>query len=251
MFNDVIIRGIVLKKKNKIILYIAAAIIIIAIIYFLFPFAVMLCTKEGRASIDVKVRSYGVFAPIIFVGIEILQIVAAIIPGAPIEAMGGVLFGGFWGIIWCFCGIFIGTAIVFFLVRRFGRPLVYKIFSEDKLNNIRLLNDERKLTATIFILFLIPGTPKDFLTYIAGLTKIKPSKFFFTAALARTPSMACSVFMGANIGEGRFLTGLIILSVVIVLSIVGYFIKKKYVDGKLIKYGESDMHSQSDNEKGK
>lgn len=229
-----------MNKGLKTALYIFAAALGLLMLYFLIPLMQLLCTEEGRAAVDSKVQSFGVFAPLAFIGVEIVQIIAAFVPGAPIEVMSGVLFGGFWGIIWCFAGIFAGTVIVFYLVRIFGRPLVYKLFPKEKLDNVKLLNDERRLTLTVFILFVIPGTPKDFLTYIAALTKIKPMKFFFTAAIARTPSMACSVFMGANIGHGRFIMALIILIIIIAAGIAGYFIRKRYVDGKLIDSNEKN-----------
>jgi uncharacterized membrane protein YdjX (TVP38/TMEM64 family) len=216
-----------MKKAGKVLLCIAAAVLIVLLIYYMIPFIKMLYTEEGRAEIDSRVKSCGIFAPLVFVCIEIIQIVAAFIPGAPIEVMSGVLFGSIWGVIWCVTGVYIGTAIVFCLVRKFGKPLVTKIFSEEKLNSFSLLNDENKLSLTIFILFIIPGTPKDFLTYIAGLTKIKPSKFFLIATTARIPSMACSVFMGSNLGEGRYMVSLIMLAVIIIMSIIGFFVKSR------------------------
>lgn len=217
---------------RKIFLYLIIAAAIGVLGYFLFPYAVMLCSEEGRAVIDEKVRSFGVFAPLAFIGVEILQIILAVIPGAPVEVMSGVLFGPLWGVVWCFAGIFIGTAIVFTLVRKLGRPFVLKMFPKEKLQRFSLLNNEKKLALTVFILFAIPGTPKDFLTYIAGLTKISPLKFFIIASVARTPSMACSVFMGANLGQGRFTVSIILLAVIILLSVIGYFVKNKFIDKK-------------------
>jgi len=214
---------------RKIILGLFAVFAIAVLGYFLFPYAVMLCSEEGRAVIHEKVQSFGVFAPLAFIGVEILQIVLAFIPGAPVEVMSGVLFGPLWGVVWCFAGIFIGTAIVFSLVRKFGRPFVLKMFPTEKLERFSLLNDEKKLSLTILVLFAIPGTPKDFLTYIAGLTKISPLKFFVIASVARTPSMACSVFMGANLGQGRFLASLILLAFIIILTFCGAIIRKKFI----------------------
>lgn len=219
-----------MKKLGKYLGYAVVAVVLCLIICFSIPFIKLLCTESGRVLIGEKVKEFGIFAPIVFVGIEILQIVAAFVPGAPIEVMSGVLFGGFWGIVWCVSGVFIGTIIVFNLVKKFGRPLVEKVFPNKKFDDLKLLKDERKLTMTVFILFLIPGTPKDFLTYLAGLTKIKPSKFYLITAVARTPSMACSVMMGANIGKGRFVAGLLIFIGIIVLSLVGYCIKRFCID---------------------
>lgn len=221
-----------MKKLAKISVWLIIIAAVSGIIYLCIPIAKLLYTADGRAVIDSRVQSFGPWAPLAFIGIEIIQIVAAFIPGAPVDVMSGILFGAFWGIIWCFIGIFIGTVIVFCLVRKFGRPLVYKLFPKEKTDRIRILSDEKKLLITIFILFVIPGTPKDFLTYIAGLTKIKPSKFFITAAVARVPAMSCSVLMGANLGEGRFLISLILFAVILAASAVGYFVKKNLLGTK-------------------
>lgn len=220
------------KKFAKIAVGVIVIAAIAGIIYLCIPIIRMLCTDEGRAVIDSKVKSFGAWAPLALIGIEVIQVVAAFIPGAPVDVMSGVLFGGFWGIIWCFIGIFIGTVIVFCLVRKFGRPLVYKLFPKEKIEGIRILGDEKKLIITTFILFVIPGTPKDFLTYIAGLTNIKPSKFFITAAVARVPAMSCSVLMGANLGEGRFLVSFILFAVILAASAVGFFVKKRLLGTK-------------------
>lgn len=221
-----------MKKLAKIFVWMIIIAAVSGIIYLCIPIAKLLYTADGRAVIDSKVQSFSAWAPLAFIGIEIIQIVAAFIPGAPVDVMSGILFGAFWGIIWCFIGIFIGTVLVFCLVRKFGRPFVYRLFPKEKIEGIRILRDEKKLIITIFILFVIPGTPKDFLTYIAGLTDIKPSKFFITAAVARVPAMSCSVLMGANLGEGRFLISLILFAVILAASAVGYFVKKNLLGTK-------------------
>ena len=213
-----------MKKK---ILYISAIIIFIVLLFLLIPFAKLLYTEDGRELINQKIQSFGSFAPIVFIAIEILQIVVAFIPGAPLEVLSGVLFGEIWGIVFCLIGILCGTIIVYSLVKKFGKPFVYRIFSKDKLNNNRLLSDEKRLTLITFILFLIPGTPKDLLTYIVPLTNIPKKNFILIATLSRSPSLACSVFMGASLGKGKFMHSLILFAVILILSISGYFIKNK------------------------
>lgn len=232
-----------MKKAVKIGLYILAAAVIGVLLYYMIPFVKLLMTEEGRATINETVKSYGSFAPLAFVVIEIIQIVAAVIPGAPIEMMSGVLFGSVWGIIWCVVGVYAGTVIVFTLVRKFGRPLVNKFFPNNKLDALKIFNDEKKLAVTAFILLAIPGTPKDFITYIAGLTKINPFKFFFLAAAARTPSLSISVFMGASLGKGEFLTSFITLMVILALAIVGYIVKYYYYDKKVKKAAQKEDKS--------
>lgn len=221
-----------MKISKKSILYAVIVIVCIAVVIMLIPFAKLLYTEEGREIINQKIKSFGKLAPIVFIFLEFIQIIVAFVPGAPVEVLGGVLFGEIWGIILCFAGILLGTITVYNLVKRFGRPLVCKVFSEEKLKNSRLLNDEKKLTFIVFLLFLIPGTPKDLITYIVPLTKINPYKFFFIAVTARTPSLACSVFMGASLGEGRFIRSLILFAVIIVFSSVGYLLKNRLMKVK-------------------
>lgn len=221
-----------MKISKKSILYAVIVIVCIAVVIMLIPFAKLLYTEEGREIINQKIKSFGKLAPIVFIFLEFIQIIVAFVPGAPVEVLGGVLFGEIWGIILCFVGILLGTVTVYNLVKRFGRPLVCKVFSEEKLKNSRLLNDEKKLTFIVFLLFLIPGTPKDLITYIVPLTKINPYKFFFIAVTARTPSLACSVFMGASLGEGRFIRSLILFAVIIVFSSVGYLLKNRLMKVK-------------------
>ena len=221
-----------MKISKKSILYAVIVIVCIAVVIMLIPFAKLLYTEEGREIINQKIKSFGKLAPIVFIFLEFIQIIVAFVPGAPVEVLGGVIFGEIWGIILCFAGILLGTVTVYNLVKRFGRPLVCKVFSEEKLKNSRLLNDEKKLTFIVFLLFLIPGTPKDLITYIVPLTKINPYKFFFIAVTARTPSLACSVFMGASLGEGRFIRSLILFAVIIVFSSVGYLLKNRLMKVK-------------------
>jgi len=227
-----------MKKK---ILYTIAVLICIAVIILLIPFAKLLYTEEGRELVNIKIKSFGSLAPIVFISIEILQIVVAFIPGAPLEILSGVLFGGIWGLVFCLIGIFIGTTIVFYLVKRFGKPLVYRMFSKEKLENNRLLSNEKRLTLIIFILFLIPGTPKDLMTYIVPLTDIPPKNFITLAILSRLPSLACSVLMGASLGSGNYIRSLILFAVIAFLSIIGWLVKNKLMKNKSDKSSKHNI----------
>lgn len=227
-----------MKKK---ILYTITVLICIAVIILLIPFAKLLYTEEGRELVNIKIKSFGSLAPIVFISIEILQIVVAFIPGAPLEILSGVLFGGIWGLVFCLIGIFIGTTIVFYLVKRFGKPLVYRMFSKEKLENNRILSNEKRLTLIIFILFLIPGTPKDLMTYIVPLTDIEPKKFITLATLSRLPSLACSVFMGASLGNGNYICSIILFAAIAIFSVIGWFIKNKLMKNKSDKSSKHNI----------
>ena len=96
------------------------------------------------------------------------------IPGEPVEILAGLLYGPLWGTLSCMLGILIGSLIVYFLVRRLGMPIVSIFMDPDKFQNLWLLKDERRFERISFLLFFIPGTPKDLLTWAAGFVRINP-----------------------------------------------------------------------------
>ena len=118
------------------------------------------------------VDAQGVRAPLLFVGMVVLQIVVAIIPGEPLEIAAGYAFGALEGTLLCLIGALVGRVAVFLLVRRFGVRAVEVFFPLEKVQSLRFLQNEKKLTFWVFFLFFLPGTPKDVLCYIVGLTKL-------------------------------------------------------------------------------
>src|SRR5699024_5296952 len=116
-------------------------------------------------------------------------------------------------------------SLIFFAVRKFGRKFVYSFCSKEsveKIENSKLFKNVDKLEWIMIILFLIPGTPKDLLVYIAGLLPIKPLRFILISTFARFPSVISSTIAGANIIEGKF--HMIFVSYLVTFLIVAIFI---------------------------
>lgn len=215
------------NKKTKIIVFILFVIITIFITVLMLPVALSLKTEEGRALIEERVNSFGIFTPLAFIVLQFLQVVIAFVPGEPVELMGGVLFGALGGLLLCSIGSLLGTIVVFYAVQRFGKPLVDTFVSEEKLSKFKILNNEKRLEKTVFLLFLLPGTPKDALNYFVPLTKMHPAKFFMLSTLARTPSVITSTMMGASLGEGNWLKSAIVFGVTCLIIGLGFLIKKR------------------------
>ena len=125
-----------------------------------------------------------------------LQVLVALLPGEIIETGAGVAYGPIEGLILCLIGAAIGTALIFWLVRRYGSSLVECLVSKEKLDKLSFMKDEQKLDNLIFLIFLIPGTPKDIITYFAGLTPVKFSHFLLITTVARIPSVITSTLAG-------------------------------------------------------
>lgn len=221
------------QKPLKIIAVVLVAVIIVLLcIRYAVPLTRLLLTEEGRTDLCERVEQFGFFAPVIFILLMALQIVIAFIPGGPLELVGGMLFGGKLGLLYTVLGALIGTMLVYGLVKRFGRPLVNVFVNEEKMQKFRFLQDEKKLEFWVFFLFLIPGIPKDVLTYIIPLTPMRGKQFILLATLARFPALAASVLVGDSLAEGRYRMCVIICVVIAILVFVGYQLKNRMMKEK-------------------
>lgn len=226
------------SSKRKKVIRIVSLCILVAVMIFVtiicIPIVKMLSTEEGRAGLERLVDSNFLLGVCVYMFLQVLQVLVALIPGGVIQILGGVLFGNFWGTVLCSLGILAGSAIVFFMVRRFGMPVVEAFIDRKGIKKFEFLNDTKKLEITVFILFLIPGMPKDVLTYLAPLTKIKPSSFLALSMLGRFPAILLSIVFGANLSEGNILAAVIIFAVVAVVGIIGIL-----YNGKIVAYIKS------------
>jgi uncharacterized membrane protein YdjX (TVP38/TMEM64 family) len=118
----------------------------------------------------------------------------------------------------------IGSTIVFLLTRRFGAKMAEIFISREKINDFRFINTEKKRDGLIFLLFFIPGTPKDLLTYFVGLTDIKLSSFLTISLVAHIPSVLSSTFGGHLLGEGNYWGAVILYAIIGGLSVLGLWL---------------------------
>lgn len=144
--------------------------------------------------------------------------------------MAGVLYGGFGGLFLCLVGCMIASFGVFMLSKRFGAPLMAKLFKKSKLDEFAFLKDAKKLETIVFILFLIPGTPKDMLTYVVGTSPMKITQFLVLATFARIPSVISSTFIGSTIRQGEWEIAALIFALTAVLGVVGIKHQERMID---------------------
>ena len=172
------------------------------------------------------IEQFGFLGRLIFLAMIIFQVVIAIIPGEPFEMAAGYAFGTFEGTFLCILGAVLGSIIIFLLVKRFGIKLVELFFSKEKIDSLSFLKNTRKLTLLFFIVMLIPGTPKDLLSYFAPLTKMKLSAFIVIVAVARIPSVITSAISGDALGSQNYVLAIVSLLITAVLSIIGILVYK-------------------------
>ena len=169
----------------------------------------------------------GFLGRLAFIGMVFFQVVIALVPGEPLEMGAGYAFGAIEGTILCVIGITLGSLVVFLLVRKLGVKFVEVFFSREKINSLKFLKNKKSRAVIIFLVFFLPGTPKDLLTYFVGLTDIKLSHFIFLASVARLPSIITSTVGGGALGEKEYITAAIVLAVTLILSLGGAFIYKE------------------------
>ena len=170
------------------------------------------------------VDSHGIWGSLAFIGMMVLQVVFAIIPGEPLEIGAGYAIGFWEGTLLCMIGVAVGSLLVFALVRRFGVRLVETFFSENKIHSLRFLQNSRKRDILIFFVMFIPGTPKDLLSYFAGLTDIPMARWLLITTVARLPSVVTSTVGGNAVGEQNYLFAIVVFAATLLVSALGLLI---------------------------
>lgn len=162
----------------------------------------------------------------------IFQVVIALLPGEPLEIGAGYAFGAVEGTILVVIGITLGSIMVLGLVRKFGVKLVEVFFDIEKIKKLKFLHDEKRLDFVTAVVFFLPGTPKDLLTYAVGLTDIKLSRFLLIVSVARFPSVITSTIGGSALGMANYKFAIIVFALTAVISLAGiaiynYICRKK------------------------
>lgn len=209
------------KRRRKIALACVGAFLVLF---------VLLCWFAGKPMLDFVaepqkfrewVGQYGLLGKLAFVGMVALQVVVAVIPGEPLEIAAGYAFGIFEGTLLCLIGITLGSALVFLFVRKWGIKAVELFFPREKIQSLAFLQNSKRLNLIVFILFFIPGTPKDVMTYFIGLTPMKLSTWLVITMIARIPSVITSTIGGDALGLQNYQFAILVFAATIVISLLG------------------------------
>jgi uncharacterized membrane protein YdjX (TVP38/TMEM64 family) len=194
------------------------------------PFIRELKDPAYREAFSSRVAGLGPWGIFILLGLQILQIVVALIPGGPVELIAGAAYGAWAGLGICVVGCVIASSLVFITVKKFGLPLLRRFFGEKEIKTWKFLEDSKKTATVVFILFLIPGTPKDLLTWFAPLSRLSLARFVILSVVARTPAMLSSTMMGDSMIQGNWVTSFIIFLVIGLAGLGGIQFKDKIVN---------------------
>ena len=190
-------------SKRRIIVWCAAAAVLVALVvagaaYGPELFAFFADGPRMQAWVD----GQGVFAPLAMGALIVFQIVVAVLPGEPLELGAGYAFGFWEGTALCLMAGLVGTLSVVAVVRTLGMKAVELFFSREKIASMKWLQDSARFELLMFVCFLIPGTPKDIMTYIAGLTNCPAWRIALITTVGRIPSIVSSTAMAGFAAAG-------------------------------------------------
>jgi uncharacterized membrane protein YdjX (TVP38/TMEM64 family) len=162
-------------------------------------------------------------AVITYAAINTLHVFIAVIPGEPLELGAGVLFGTWGGLAVVSVGLGIGELCAFLLVRKYGKRIVHLFVSQETLDGLTLFRDEKRRNVITFLMIFIPGTPKDIMGYVCGLTEMRVTTWMAIALTARIPSILISTYCGAKFIEGSYATSAVTFIISLILSVLGLY----------------------------
>ncbi|MDK2902835.1 MAG: hypothetical protein PWQ93_754 [Clostridiales bacterium] len=165
------------------------------------------------------IQGYGSMGFIMFIIIQVLQVIVFIVPGEVVQIAGGYLYGTLLGTLLSSIGITIGSLICFGLARLLGRRAIESIIGHERIHKFDDFINQPKGEALLFLIFLMPGLPKDVLAYAAGLSPMRFRNFFVITFIARLPSIMLSAYWGSNIVERNYwlLAGIAVIAAILFL----------------------------------
>jgi len=167
---------------------------------------------HSRHELKGFISSFGPYSPIAYILLQVIQVVIAPIPGGAIEFLGGYLFGAKSGFFYSMIGLLLGSCLAFSLARIFEKVAVEKFVSEQTRNKFDYLVEHQGAILS-FILFLIPGFPKDALCYILGLTPMHFGIFLIISTVGRIPGTLMATLQGAKAFDHQYKLFLILLGI--------------------------------------
>ena len=207
--------------KKAIVITIAALIaaaVIVTIVVFWGPIADAAAELLSKERIKEFLDRTGPVAPLVFIGLQALQVLIAPIPMQVFGLASGYIFGAFWGTVYSMIGLTLGSFLAIWLVRLFGRRLVERFVKPETLEQFDHLAEKGGLPV-FFLIFLLPALPDDAICFIAGLTALPIWALVAVAFLGRLPGLVALALTGEHLDDGN-LTVFIITGVVIFAALL-------------------------------
>lgn len=224
------------ERKIKKILSVIKVLLLISVIVVPLVFVLrnqeILSYLKDMDKIQLFLNEHNKSAVLIYLAAQITQIIISVLPGQAFQVAAGYVFGPLMALIYSIIGAVLGTTITFYLSRILGKDFVDIFFEKEKSDYyIERLNSKRAYTI-VFFLYLIPGLPKDVISYVGGVSEIKFKPFIVLSTIGRLPGMFGSIIFGSLLVNKQY-TLMIILGVVAVIAFIFCIVFRKKISNKL------------------
>jgi uncharacterized membrane protein YdjX (TVP38/TMEM64 family) len=220
------------KAQKRFIIFFTFFFVFMGIIgLILSPFMRDIQNPEYREAFSAWIAGLGFKGIVVFYLIQLLQNFTAVIPiGSFLQIVAGAAFGlwkGYFIVKTCFI---ISAITVFFVIRKFGNKLIIRLLGDDAMNTRDFLKSEKNTAIVTFILFFIPGLPKDTLTYLVAMTKFPLHQFLPITIVARFPAMFSGVLMGDAVMQGNWILFFMLFGISALVGLLGIQFRERIMN---------------------
>lgn len=172
-------------------------------------------------------QQYKTESVFVYISAQIVQIVICVIPGQWLQFAAGYMYGFWLGFLFSLIGAAAGSVVTYYLAKFLGRDAMHLIFGEAKINDFIHKLNSKKAIVIVFLIFLIPGVPKDLCNYAAGISEMKLKPFLIVSLIGRSPGMMGSLLIGRQVEAGDYTGAIVVAVIAVILCAIGVLMRKK------------------------
>ena len=235
------------SDKYKKILALSKLILLVIIVagipaFLYLKYRAELFSKDSAERVVDYLKANSSIAALLIICIQIVQVVICFLPGQPVQFAASYMFGVARGFAFSITGAVIGTVISFYLAKLLGNDAMNLFFGEEKVRDYKKKLDSGRGLLLAFLIYLIPGIPKDIVSYVAGISDMRFRPFLLVATVGRIPGMLGSLMLGHFFGRQDY-RAMIIIAVIIAVILLICYIKRDALIGFLDDVEKKDMES--------
>ena len=235
------------SDKYKKILALSKLILLVIIVagipaFLYLKYGAELFSKDSAERVVDYLKANSSIAALLIICIQIVQVVICFLPGQPVQFAASYMFGVARGFAFSITGAVIGTVISFYLAKLLGNDAMNLFFGEEKVRDYKKKLDSGRGLLLAFLIYLIPGIPKDMVSYVAGISDMRFRPFLLVATVGRIPGMLGSLMLGHFFGRQDY-RAMIIIAVVVAVILLICYIKRDALIRFLDDVEKKDMES--------
>lgn len=202
---------------------------------------------DSVENIERFLETYQAESMLVYLGLQVFQVIVSVIPGQAVQFVAGYAFYFWVGYLLAIAGVAIGTMMTYGLSRALGRKAIYALLGQEKMSKYVDRLNSPKAYVIVFIIFLIPGLPKDLFGYAVGLSDMKFKPFLLISLIARSPAMMCTIAMGHAARTDSYGLLILLLAIISICFLAGLIWREKLIEraaGIYNKKGENGATRQ-------